>query len=437
MKNTLNCIVAILILTNNISSQTSATNNEDWLKRQFQLFNYQGVIDSLETKASSSTLSFDELRYLGLSYQNLFNFNRALKAFLSAKKLSEFNFQINYLAGKTAKQANNIQLAKGQFIEILEQDSTNKLAKIELANIVMENKKYTGAIELYSDLLKSDSSNSYFLTKIAYAYWKTRNISKAIKHYNDALEINPFDPVASTQLSKFYFESELFAEARSVLEEAIVGNTSNAAMSKMLAETLFKLKKYEAAVVYYTKSLALGDSSAGLFQRLGFSYYFIAAAGTKRDSDIFRQKMNEALDALNNSYKYDRQNPLTTLYLGICHKDLNNLEQAKFYFEQTLNLIFPDYIADVYTHLGATNELLNNLPSAISSYLEAYSYDPSNKVLLFYLGSAMDRYYADRVTPAIYYNKFLNEDTTGNTLLIEYAKERLEKLAEELHFNGN
>jgi hypothetical protein len=80
---------------------------------------------------------------------------------------------------------------------------------------------------------------------------------------------------------------------------------------------------------------------------------------------------------------------------------------------------------------------LNNLPGAISSYLQAYSYDPSNKVLLFYLGSAMDRFYADRQTPAMYYTKFLKEDTTGNNILIEYAKERLEKLAEQAHFNGN
>jgi tetratricopeptide (TPR) repeat protein len=428
-------ILGILVLKIQVNAQNESDNS--WVMKQYQLLNYQSVIDSLEKKAGNTDLNFDEYKYLGLSYQNMFNFNKALNNFSNARKLVEYNTQITYLAGKAAKQANDNELAEGLFTEITEKDSTFKLAKIELANIAMEKKKYRFAIELFDELLKTDSTNIYFLTRIALANVRTGSYEDAVKYYNKALNINPFDANASLQLSKYYFESEQFEKAKSILEEGITGNSGNLLLNKMLAETLFKLKQYEAAVVYYTKSLALGDSTAGLFQRLGFSYYFIATSDTKKDSEIFVQKMNESLDALNKASEIDPDNPLTSLYLGICHKELGNLNEAKSYFEETLNLIYPDYISDVYTNLGATNELMNNLPDAISAYQEAYSYDPSNKVLLFYLASAMDRYYADRRTPALYYKKFLREDTTENTILIEYAQERIEKLAEQVHFNGN
>ena len=105
------------------------------------------------------------------------------------------------------------------------------------------------------------------------------------------------------------------------------------------------------------------------------------------------------------------------------------------------------------THLiqAVGNEILNKYPDkkviylssdsftvefveAIQSYREALDYQPSKKILSFYLASVYDQYYADREVPLLYYQKFLRDNKDADIKLIEYAESRIKVLKQELHF---
>lgn len=406
------------------------------VKKMMESKEYKKAIEILDESKKTDTLDYEGNKLLGLAYQNLFNFTKAFSYFNYAKFQAGYSFEINYLLGKTAILNNNKDFAEETFREILLNDSSNYLATVELAGLLVERKKYVGAKPLLERLTESDTNNTYFMNRLAFCNWKLNKFEEAIELYKKVLSISSFDPTASLQLGKILYDSERYEEAKEILDRSLNGNRSNLGINKLLAETLFKLNKYEAAVVHYTKSLALGDSSSGIFQKLGFSYYFIASSGNMMNEEVFELKMNEAVTALSNSYELDNQNPLTTLYLGICYKELKDYQKAKYFLEETINIIIPEYMVDIYTHLAATYEYQEKYSEAISSYLEAYSYDPGRKILLFYLASAMDRFYADKEIPMIYYKKFLKEDKSENGVLIKYAEERIDKLQEQIHFNG-
>ncbi len=432
-KNALFPVIFVIFSVNLLSAQQDSTQaNIDSLMNAGK---YKEVVEILTDSEKTDTLTLNEYKSLGKAYQNLYNFSKAFSCFSLAKQIFGYSYDVNFQLGKAALKIGQKDFAELAFVEILKNDSTNYLATIELANLLIDERKYDKAEPLFNSLSSSDTTNTYFLNRLAYCNWKMERYKRAIELYIKTLEINFFDPTASIQLGKIYYDSERYKEARYVLEKSLEGNRSNLGINKLLAESLFKLNKYEAAVVHYGKSLALGDSSAGVFQKLGFCYYFIAVSGNMINEEVFNLKMNEAITALTKAYERD-ENPLTTLYLGICYKELKNFEQARFYLEETINIIIPEYMVDVYTHLGAAFEYEEKYSEAISSYLEAYSYDPGRKVLLFYLASVMDRFYADREIPMIYYNKFLREDTTGNAALTKYAEDRIEKLREQRHFNG-
>ena len=394
---------------------------------------FKGVIATL---ALQDTLDYEGYKILGDAYNKLYNYPASFRAYIKARELSDYNFDIDYLLGKSALLINDDKKAEFCFNEILAHDSANFLASIELANMFIEQKKYAEAATIFEQLSLSDTTNTFFLNRLAYCEWRMEKYNAAIENYNKVLAINQFEATAALQLGKIYYDSERYNDARAVIEQALTGNVRNLGLNKLIAETFFKLNLYETAVVYYTRSIALGDSSAGIYQKLGFSYYFIATSGNMVTVQVYTLKINESIAALEKSFKLDDQNPLTTLYLGICYKELKDYEKARSYLELTLNIIFPEYMSDIYTHLGAAFEYEGKFSEAISNYLEAYEYEPSKKILLFYLASAMDRFYADRQVPLMYYKKFLKEDKSENGVLIKYAEDRIDKLEEQIHFNG-
>ncbi|MBN1301920.1 MAG: tetratricopeptide repeat protein [Melioribacteraceae bacterium] len=397
---------------------------------------YVEIIELIKSSENQRILSPEENKFMGLALQGLFNYRGAEKYFEASRRLSGYNPEINYLLGKAAYVNNNKDSAINYFSEILENDPLNILASVELANSFLETQNYQKAGDLFGKILLNDSTNTFILRRHAYCKWKLGELGEAVKNYNDVLRHDPSDATSALQLSKIYYDTEQYEYAGSVLDTALLFNKNNPGLHKLAAETLFKQGKYESAVIHYLKSLALGDSSAGVYQKLGFSYYFIAQSDVMYNTEVFKFKINEAVKALKRSYELDDQNPLTTLYLGICYKEIEYYDKAEDYLLCTIEIIIPDYMSSVYTHLGAVNEYQMNFEDAIKNYLTAYSYDKNNKTSLFYIASAMDRFYADRKTPLLYYSKFLRENEIDNPVLAKFAKERIDKLTEEMHFNG-
>ena len=207
-------------------------------------------------------------------------------------------------------------------------------------------------------------------------------------------------------------------------------------LNKFAAELYFKLKKYKSAIAKFEQCVFLGDSTADLYRKLGLSYYSLAkgmvSAQIPTDS-----LLNEAFKSFTISYKLDNKNPITAMYLGLIYKEKGEYETAVKFFERSTDLIFPSYLDVLFINLGASYELLGELKNAIGAYKEARNYAPEKTEILFYLGSVYDRYYKDKSVALKFYEKFLNRQTDSDPKLVEYAKERMERIKEIIHFSKN
>ncbi len=398
---------------------------------------YHEVIALLEQKQSEGLeLSAEEYFNLGLSYQRLLNSSKALKVLLEANRIESQNPAYQMALANAFLRTGQKLFALGIYRDVVNIDSGNVGAWIEIGNILLEQGNNIEAEAVYNYLIRLDPSNDYFFRQLGYCQYKQKKKEDAIKSYIRSLEIDSLNTSSLLQLSKIYFKYEDYEKAYDLIRRGLSASAFNLPLNRLGAEVLFKMQLYEMAAVQYTLLIDAGDTNSAVYQKLGFCNYFAAEKLYAIDSSAGRNKMLEAVYALEESRRLEWENPLTSLYLGICFKELEEYGKAITYLEETLNLLYPDYISDVYIHLGAAYEKERKYQESITAYQEALGYNPSNNSILFQLAAVYDQYYADREVPLIYYRLFVNRGGDENPILKNYAQSRISSLIEELHFRN-
>jgi tetratricopeptide (TPR) repeat protein len=250
------------------------------------------------------------------------------------------------------------------------------------------------------------------------------------------LEIDSLNSSTILQLSKIYFKDEKFEEAYDLIAAGLSINALNLPLNRLGAEVLFKLQRYRPAAVQYNLLIEYGDTTATIYQKLGFCNYFVAEELLLSDSTASKNKIYEAIYALEESRRLNWEDPLTSLYLGICFKELKEYGRAITYLEECLNLLYPEYTSDVYVHLGVAYEMEEKYSESIAAYRKGLEHKPTNDGIIFQLATVYDQYYADREVPLIYYKLFVNRTGEDNPILTEYANSRISAIIEELHFKN-
>lgn len=95
-------------------------------------------------------------------------------------------------------------LAEAQYRQALDISPKNEEAKYNLANALMQQKKYKAAIEMYDGVTSSNKqsirSSAYYNSGVAYS--KQKDLPNSIEAYKAALRINPADKDARENLQK-------------------------------------------------------------------------------------------------------------------------------------------------------------------------------------------------------------------------------------------
>lgn len=95
-------------------------------------------------------------------------------------------------------------LAEGQYRQALNLAPRNMEARYNLANALMQQKKFKEAVELYTEVATSDNkslrSSAYYNAGVSYT--KQKDLSNSIEAYKAALRLNPADKEARENLQK-------------------------------------------------------------------------------------------------------------------------------------------------------------------------------------------------------------------------------------------
>ncbi len=401
------------------------------------LFNgeYQKVINILGEKiAEQDSLSFNEYYNFGLAYQRIMNFSKAIPMFYEANKLEPENIQTLLMIGNCHGSLGNNIAAKYTYIKVLDIDSNNVNAMINLGKTLIELEEFDEASELYNTLIQSDSTNSYFFSQLGLCALKKGDKKLSKKYFRDSFILNDSNTKTILRLAKLYYNDKQLNQAVKLLQHGLTQNSKSKKLNKMFADIFYKKKQYEEAIIKYLFLITIGDSSAQTYQKLGMSYYYLSFNNGYQKEKVRELKLNEGIEALTKANNKDETDPITTLYLGLCYKELSQHDEAIKYFEETLNRVFPDYLDEIYSNLGISYGETKNYIESIRAYKEALSFNPGKTNLYFYLANIYDNYYKDKSVAVLYYKKFLNEDANIDEKLAEYSKSRIELLNKETDF---
>lgn len=418
-----------------LSFLSSLLSQNDEIDKLFIKGKYETVVKLLQEKlAVSDTLTAKEYYQLGLAYQNLYNTQKAVEYLREASRLDSQNAVYLYSFGMSLSANGQSNFAIGVLSESLERDPDNLSAKIELGKLWIEHQNYDAAKNIFSELFKADSQNTYYARQIALCCLKKNKLDSAKHFYQFAFNNNPSDHVSAYQLAGLFFNESNYEATIQILLPALERNPTNLPLNRLAGETVFKMKKYKDAKVQFKTLINLGDSTAANYQKLGFSYYLTADKDSLSADSLKNEEIKTALGYFYKSFTLNDKDPLTAFYIGICYSDLQNTEAAIEYLNKSINLMFPDYIADVYYHLATNYEKYGNKPEAISAFRKAYNHDPTRDIILFQMAGIFDEYYEDKSVPLLYYDLFLRKTKIDDENIKNYARSKVERLKEKLHF---
>lgn len=104
----------------------------------------------------------------------------------------------------------NFDLAEGQYRQALNVAPRNAEAKYNLANALMQQKKFREAIEVYSEVTTAENKNmraaAHYNQGVSYS--KQKDLPASIEAYKEALRINPTDKEARENLQKALSEQK-------------------------------------------------------------------------------------------------------------------------------------------------------------------------------------------------------------------------------------
>lgn len=398
---------------------------------------YQKVINILEQRITEQdSLSFDEYSTIGQAYQRIMNFSKAVPFLYNAHELEPKNIQTLLLLGNCYNSLGNNVMAKFSYNKILDLDSNNIMAMVSLGKVFIELDEFNVASNVYKKLIDIDSSNSYYFEQLGICELKKGNKDLAKKYFGDSFALNSSNTKTILRLAKLYINDKQLDEASKLLQFGLTKNSKNKSLNKMLADVFYKKKQYEEAIIKYLYAITIGDTTARTYQKLGMSYYYLSFNSGYQREEVRKLKLNEGVEALIKAYNKEDTDPINTLYLGLCYKELTQHEEAIKYFEETLNKVLPDYMDEIYSNLGSSYGETKNYIESIKAYKKALNYNPTKTTLYFYLANVYDNYYEDKSVAVLYYQKFIDESIDADENLIGYSLHRINTLTKEAKFWG-
>ena len=372
-----------------------------------------------KNEQGSADLSY----YIGLNYQSLSDFPKAVSSFEEALWLNPENLNIMTLLGNNYFSAGQISNADSLLTKAFLLDSADSQILQSLGKIYKQENKWHKAAHIYERLIEQDSSNSFYYEQLGICSLNMKEIDDAIINYQISHRLNPLNQNTVITLSQLYINKENYISATRIIDDGLRIYPSSSIMWTKKGEVDLKMSNYKDAITDCIKSINLGDSSAINFRTIGAGYYWI-------------EKYDSAITFLNNAVKIMEKDPSAYFYLGMCYKALKEYDKAIESFSMAVDLQRNDFLAESLIQIGATYYARKNYHEALEYYHDALRENPDKNEIVFYIAAFYDHYYKDKTVAINYYKKFLSHTSKGtDKKLIDYAENRIKTLVEENHFS--
>lgn len=339
--------------------------------------------------------------------------------------------QLNALEGEggylrqaqIATALGNSPLALASYKHILDLDSNHVKALNASARLESQRANYRQASIHYYRLHEMDTANPYYLKQLGALSLKRGSIALAFAYFNSAFSLSPNDLELITNLSKLYLEMKFYDQCDSLLRKGMTLDSGSASLIMLDIQSSYRQKDYARMDNALNRLLRVQKDSSGFFLR------------NKGIAAYHQNDYQSSIDCLELLVKQEGPSELVLFYLGLAHRDLDQLEPASQYLNQSIEESISTQIGTYYLNLALVEEERGQLGKAIAAYQEAYQ-AKAKPVILYYLAVAYDQYYQDKSPAISYYQRYLKDAPDSDFSYIDYAQKRISELKKRQHFQA-
>lgn len=389
----------------------------NYLKRVF-IQSLLFVVGFTTLSAQTSSLSVDESRKFDYYFHEAMNakvldkYDEAFDFLRYCMEIDSTNANVVFELGNFYNSIDNKNKAIDCFRKATEYDKDNFFYNMSYANICLELKQFTNAVEIYERLLKQDPENSELYIYLSEAYRSDGDLLKAIGVLDKLEAMVGLDEKISLQKYQLYRmmnqESKAFAEIQKYIDKY----PGEIKYYLLLGNLYMQTSKLNEAYMVYSKAKAIDPDDPYLITSMA-EYYEqtnnkkaaeeelqIALLSPKLDIDtklgILAQyvgtlqknrKETEAANALFDTLMVQHpQEPKLNLMYGNLLMMQNRKKDAQFQFQ-----IFAE--ANPTNPIGWEQMMFTVFPDSLEKTIEicntAISYIPDQPQFYFYLGASL------------------------------------------------
>ncbi len=382
--------------------------------------NYKEALTEIETqlnKNPSAQLYFKK----GLIFNRLQKYQAALKSYSEALQIEPDNTEVlSEMAEGLSILGNNTD-AVNFYKKALEIEPDNLPLSGKLGRVYINQKKYKEAYEVFSRIYTKDSTNIYWNKQLAYCSFRTGERKQAVYLYENVLEVNPRDYGTYGNLIHSYNWKKEGSKIMVLIGKGLHEFPNDAELILERAYYFFRSKRYGPAMISFAKYLKIENApSYEVLMNYGISTYF---AGFEED----------ALETFNKLFTINPNDPLVMYYKSLCFKKLKNFEESEKMMQWAIDASIPDYVSDMYHHLGQILGQQRKFAESIKALQKANKLNPGNYEILFEIATTYEEFNSNKTLALNYYRLYLKEANESDKN-VNYAFDRIKKIKEDLFF---
>ncbi len=357
----------------------------------------------------------------GLIYNSLQNYQEALNSYSTALQIEPDNVNfIGEMADGLAILGNNFD-AVSFYKKALELEPDNLTLSGKLGRVFINQKKYKKAYDVFLGIYVQDSTNVYWNKQLAYSAFRVGKRKEAALLYEMVLESNPRDYGTYLNLIHTYNWKKEGSKIMVLIGKGLNEFPNDAELILERANYFFRSKRYGPAMLSFEKYLKIDDTPPlEILMNYGISTYF-----AKFEED--------ALVIFNNLFRATPNDPIVQYYISLCNRKLKNFEEAEKMMQWAIDASTPEYVADMYHHLGQIYGQQRKFNESIGALQKAHELNPEKYEILFEIATTYEEFNSNKTLALNYYRLYL-KDANESAKNVNYALERITKIKENMFF---
>ncbi|MCK5730392.1 MAG: tetratricopeptide repeat protein [Draconibacterium sp.] len=357
----------------------------------------------------------------GLIYNSLQNYQEALNSYSTALQIEPDNVNfIGEMADGLAILGNNFD-AVSFYKKALELEPDNLTLSGKLGRVFINQKKYKKAYDVFLGIYVQDSTNVYWNKQLAYSAFRVGKRKEAALLYEMVLESNPRDYGTYLNLIHTYNWKKEGSKIMVLIGKGLNEFPNDAELILERANYFFRSKRYGPAMLSFEKYLKIDDTPPlEILMNYGISTYF-----AKYEED--------ALVIFNNLFRATPNDPIVQYYISLCNRKLKNFEEAEKMMQWAIDASTPEYVADMYHHLGQIYGQQRKFNESIGALQKAHELNPEKYEILFEIATTYEEFNSNKTLALNYYRLYL-KDANESAKNVNYALERITKIKENMFF---